>query len=79
MDGHLSDILRLLKNGQKSDSFSDHFEQYFNFTKYPTYLYKYMKVKNLSQIIQWTLNITAVNDGNNSKYIEMISINGMFT
>ena len=49
MDGHLSDILRLLKNGQKSDSFSDHFEQYFNFTKYPTYLYKYIKFKVLKQ------------------------------
>ena len=25
MDGHFSNILRLLKNGQKSDSFADHF------------------------------------------------------
>ena len=32
MDGHLSDILRLLKNGKKSDSFAAHFEQHYNTT-----------------------------------------------
>ena len=30
MDGHFSDLLCLLKNGQKSDSFAAHFEQHFN-------------------------------------------------
>ena len=29
MDGHFSDILRLLKNGQKSDSCAAHFKQKF--------------------------------------------------
>ena len=33
MDGHFSDLIRLLKNGQKSDSFAAHFKQYFNTTK----------------------------------------------
>ena len=28
MDGHFSDLLRLLKNGQKSNSFTAHFEQH---------------------------------------------------
>ena len=32
MDGHLSDIQRLLKNGQKSDLFASHFVQHFNNT-----------------------------------------------
>ena len=32
MEGHFSDLLRLLKNGQKSDSFAAHFEQHFNST-----------------------------------------------
>ena len=32
MDGHFSDLLRLLKNGQKSDSFASDFEQHFNNT-----------------------------------------------
>ena len=30
MDGYFSELLRLLKNGQKSDSFAAHFEQHFN-------------------------------------------------
>ena len=31
MDVHFTDILRLLKNGQKLDSFADHFKQHFTF------------------------------------------------
>ena len=50
MDGHFSDILRLLKNGQKSDSFSAHFEQHFNSTTSRTYLRKYTTFKVLKQI-----------------------------
>ena len=30
MDGHFSNLLRILKNGQKQDSCSAHFEQHFN-------------------------------------------------
>ena len=45
MDGHFSDLLRLLKNGQKSDSFSAHFEQHFNTTTSRTDLCKYMTIK----------------------------------
>ena len=40
MDGHFSDLLRLLKNGQKSDSFADHFKQHFNTTTSRTDLLK---------------------------------------
>ena len=32
MDCHFYDLLRLLKNGQKLDSFAAHFEQHFNAT-----------------------------------------------
>ena len=32
MDGHFSDLERLLKNGQKSDLFAAHFVQHFNST-----------------------------------------------
>ena len=32
MDGHFSDLQCLLKNGQKSDSFADHFVQHFKNT-----------------------------------------------
>ena len=45
MDGHSSDILRLLKNEQKSDSFAAHFEQHFNTTTSCTYLHNYMTFK----------------------------------
>ena len=45
MDGHFSDILCLLKNGQKSYSFADHFEQHFNTIMSRTYLRKYMTFK----------------------------------
>ena len=54
MDGHFSDLLRLLKNGQKSDSFAAHFEQHFNTTTPRIDLRKYMMskvVKQLSPII----------------------------
>ena len=33
MDSNFSDLLRLLKNGQKYDSFAAHFEQHFKSTK----------------------------------------------
>ena len=42
MDGHLSDLLRLLKNGQKSDSFAAHFEHHFDSTTSRTDLRKYI-------------------------------------
>ena len=32
MDGHFSDLQRLIKNGKKSDSFASHFEQHYNTT-----------------------------------------------
>ena len=38
MDGPFSDLQRLLKNGQKSDSFAAHFVQHFNSTKSRTEL-----------------------------------------
>ena len=52
MDGHFSNPLRLLKNGQKSDSFAAHFEQKFNTTKSLTYLHKHMAFKLVNQIKQ---------------------------
>ena len=50
MDGHFSDLLSLLKNGQKSDSFSAHFEQNFNTTTPRTDLCKYMRFKVVKQL-----------------------------
>ena len=50
MDGHFSDLLRLLKHGQKSDSFSAHFEQHFNTTTSRTDLRKYMTLKVVKQL-----------------------------
>ena len=50
MDGHFSDLLRLIKNGQKSDSFSNHFEQHFNTTTSSTDLRKYMTFKVVKQL-----------------------------
>ena len=50
MDGHFSDFLRLLKNGQKSDSFSAHFEHHFKTTMSRTYLRKYMMFKVVKQL-----------------------------
>ena len=40
MDNNLSDLLRLLKNGQKSDSFYAHSEQHFKSTTPRTDLHK---------------------------------------
>ena len=45
MDGHLSDLLSLLKNRQNSDSFAANFEQHFNTTKSRTDLSNYMTLK----------------------------------
>ena len=50
MDGHLSDILRLLKNGKKSDSFAAHLKQPFNTTTSITDLHKYMTFKVVKQL-----------------------------
>ena len=50
MDGHFSDLLRLLNDGQKSDSFAAHFEQYFNTTTPRTDLHKYMTFKVVNQL-----------------------------
>ena len=50
MDGHFSDLQRLLKNGQKPDSFATHFVQHFNSTKSRTELRKRMTFKVLKQL-----------------------------
>ena len=50
MDGHFSDLQRLLKNGQKSDSFATHFVQHFNNTTSRTDLHKCMTFKVLKQL-----------------------------
>ena len=50
MDGHFSDLQRLLKNGQKSDSFAAHFVQHFNNTPSRTDLRKCMRFKLLKQL-----------------------------
>ena len=50
MDGHLSNLLRLLKNGHRSDSFAAHFEQHFNTTKSRTDIRKYITFKVVNQI-----------------------------
>ena len=50
MDGHFSYLLRLLKNGQKSDSFAAHFEQQFNTTTSRTDLRKYTTLKVVKQL-----------------------------
>ena len=47
---HLSDLLRLLKNGQKSDSFAAHFEHHFNSTTSHTDIRKYMIVKVVNKL-----------------------------
>ena len=46
MDSHLSDLQRLLKNGQKSDSFDAYFEQPFNTTTSRTDLKKVYYVQS---------------------------------
>ena len=50
MDGHLSNILRLLKNLQKSDSIDAHFQQHFNYTASRTDLRKCMTLKVVRHI-----------------------------
>ena len=50
MDVHFSDLLRLLKNGQKSYSFAAHFKQHFNTTTSRIDLRKYMRFKLVKQI-----------------------------
>ena len=50
MDGHLSNLLRLLKNGQKSDSFAAYFEQHFYYTKSRTDLRKYITFKVVKEL-----------------------------
>ena len=50
MDGHYSNPQRLLKNGQKSDSFAAHFVQHFNDTTSRTDLRKCMTFKLTNQL-----------------------------
>ena len=50
MDGHFSNLLRILKNGQKLDSFAAHFEQHFKSTKSLTELHKFMAPKSVNQL-----------------------------
>ena len=50
MDGHFSDLQRLLKNGKKSDSFAAYFVQHFNTTTSCTDLRKYMMFKVVKQL-----------------------------
>ena len=45
MNGHFSDLLSLLKKGQKSDSFAAHFEQHFYTNTSRTDIRKYMTFK----------------------------------
>ena len=45
MDGHFSDLQRLLKNEKNSDSFAAHLIQHFNTTTSCTDLRKYMTFK----------------------------------
>ena len=50
MVGNFSDLLRLLNNGHKYDSFAAHFEKHFNSTLSRKYLRKYMAFKLVKQI-----------------------------
>ena len=50
IDAHFSDLQRLLKNGQKSDSFASHFVQHFNNTTSRTDLRKCMTLKVIKQL-----------------------------
>ena len=50
IDGHFSDLQRLLKNGQKSDSFAAHFVQHFKSTTSCTELRKCMTFNVLKQL-----------------------------
>ena len=50
MSGHFFDLLRLLKNGQRSDSFDTHLEQHFNATTSRTDIRKYMTFREVKQL-----------------------------
>ena len=50
MDGHFSNLQRLLKNGQKSDSFAAHFLHHFNTTTLCTDIRKYMRFKLVQKL-----------------------------
>ena len=50
MDSHFYDLLRLIKNGQKSESFAAHSEQNFNTTTSHTYLDEYISFKVVNQL-----------------------------
>ena len=50
LDGNISDLLRLIKNGQKPDQFSAHFEKNFDATTSHIDLRKYMKFKLVKQL-----------------------------
>ena len=50
MDGHFSNILCFIKNGEKSDSCAAHFEQYFKSTMEHTDLRKCMMFKVVNHI-----------------------------
>ena len=50
MAGHFSDLIRLLKNGQKLYSSAAHFVQKFNSVTSRTYLRKYMTFKLVNQL-----------------------------
>ena len=50
MDGHFSNLQRLLKNGQKSDSFDAHFVHHINNTMSRTDLRNCMTFKLINQI-----------------------------
>ena len=49
-DGRFYYLLRLLKNGQKSDSFAVHFEQHFKYTASRTDLRKCMAFNLVNQL-----------------------------
>ena len=49
-DGHFYDLQRVLKNGQKPDSFAAHFVQHFNDTTSRTELRKCMTFKVIKQL-----------------------------
>ena len=50
MDGHFSNILRIIKTVKKSDSFAAHFEQHFNYNTSRTYLRKYITFKVIKEL-----------------------------
>ena len=50
INGRFSDLQRLLKNGQKTDSFAAHFVQHFNNTTSRTHLRKCMTFKVVNQL-----------------------------